>query len=234
MRFSVVIPAHNEAANVEAAVRALHAQTVPPGDVEIIVVDNASTDTTADRARLAGADRVVSEPHQGTNIARQRGFTESTGAIVAFLDADCVPPPGWLLHIERDLALPGVAAVSGPYDYGFTGVKRALDRLVGRTLFAHAGALFHFLFRKKDGILRGGNFAARRETIERIGGLPPLTFWGDDTAIGILIARRVGDVFYDTKLVVKSSPRRFEKRGLVRLTLKYFYYHFKIYFSKDY
>ncbi|MGI3779384.1 MAG: glycosyltransferase family 2 protein, partial [Janthinobacterium lividum] len=71
-RFSVVVPAFNEEAVLARSLEALAAQTFQ-GPVEVIVVDNASTDGTAELARRWGA-RVVHEPQAGVCFARQRGL----------------------------------------------------------------------------------------------------------------------------------------------------------------
>ena len=71
VRFSVVVPAYNEAAYIGRALDSLQHQDFD-GTYEIIVVDNNSTDSTADVAARYGV-RVVSEPQQGVCAARQRG-----------------------------------------------------------------------------------------------------------------------------------------------------------------
>ena len=91
-----------------------------PAD-EIIVVDNGSTDDTAEVARRHGAI-VVPEPRRGIFPATARGFDAASGDILARLDADSVPPRDWIARIvppfERN---PSLAAVTGPGDfYGST------------------------------------------------------------------------------------------------------------------
>lgn len=227
--FSVVIPAWNEAAYLGNAIEALKHQDIGRDQFEIIVVDNGSDDETSAIASKSGADWVFSEPRRGTNIARETGFRKSAGEIVAFLDADCVPPPSWLRQISRALSKNGVVAVSGPYDYGFRGLTKLADKLYTHLLFARADRILKFVFRKPIGVVRAGNFAASRRTLETIGGLPPFTFWGDDTAIGMKIATEVGRVWYNPHLIVKSSPRRFEDHGLIRTTWRYLRHFFRVY-----
>ncbi len=234
MKYSVIIPTHNEAENIGKAISVLNKQSVSRKDFEIIVVDNLSTDNTFEAARKAGADKVIKENIKGTNIARQTGFKNSQGEIVAFLDADCEPLPNWLELIDKDLASGEIKAVSGPFDYGFTGLTKKLDYIYTRKILPNIPALLHFLFRKKAGVIIGGNFAARRNVIEAIGGLPPLAFWGDDVAIAMLISRRVGKVVFNPKLIVKSSPRRFEKTGMANLLFRYIGAYLKIFFSKEF
>jgi len=234
MKYSVVIPAYNEAGHIENAIAALLSQTIKRRDFEIIVADNNSVDNTPELALRAGADLVVKETVRGTNFARQAGFKKSKGEIVAFLDADCQPPPDWLERAGKKILESGIAAVSGPFDYGFRGIKKTLDYLYSRYALPKVPSLLNFIFGKKAGIIIGGNLAVKRKTIETIGGLPPLTFWGDDAALAMLISRRVGKVIFDPDLIVKSSPRRFEKSGFLKLAILYIIAYLKAYFNPSY
>ena len=234
MKFSVVIPAHNEAENIGTAIKALKLQNIDKGQFEIIVVDNNSTDGTFEAAEKAGADIVVKEPKKGTNMARQAGFKASKGDIVAFLDADSEPVCDWLYRIGNDLSREDIFAVSGPYDYGFGGLIWLLSRFYDKYLLNFIQKSLEIIFRRKTGVIWEGNFAAKREAIEKIGGLPPLAFWGDGAAIAMLISRRVGKILFDPDLIIKSSPRRLIKYGIINMTAKYVISYLKIFFSKEF
>ena len=96
---SVVVPASNEGASISATVRAVLAQATPEVELEVIVVDDRSTDDTVQRARAAGATVLsLSGARSGGNpaAARNLGARESRGDPIIFLDADCTPLPGWL------------------------------------------------------------------------------------------------------------------------------------------
>jgi GT2 family glycosyltransferase len=108
---SVVIPAYNAQETIEAAIQSVLAQTVPP--LEIIVVDDGSTDETAERVRRVGERvRYLRQAHAGPAAARNRGAGDARGELIAFLDADDL----WLPEkLERQAAVfqhqPGVEAV---------------------------------------------------------------------------------------------------------------------------
>lgn len=221
IKFSIVIPAYNSGVGIEKTVRSAlnQSRTVPRGDFEVIVVNNNSTDNTAELAKAAGADKVVTENRQGPNQARNRGFLESTGEIIAFLDADCEAPENWLLKIDRVFNDPKIQACGGPYDYGFTGFKALGDWVYTQIIFPLVIGLLTVF--KPTAILIGGNFAVRRSALENIGGIPTVRFWGDDAMVATLIRRIVGEVAFRDDIKVKSSHARFNKDGFVTLALKY-------------
>ena len=88
------------------------------GAYEVIVVDNSSTDDTAEVARAYGV-RVLHEPQPGVCRARQRGTDAARGEIVVSTDADTVCPPDWLQtgSTRSFRAHPGAVAVAGPCRY---------------------------------------------------------------------------------------------------------------------
>lgn len=114
-RVSVVVPSYNDAALLRDCLAALGRQTRPAD--EIVVVDNASEDDTAEVATAAGA-RVVLETRRGILSATAAGFDAADGDLLLRLDADSVPPPDWIARVvaafEADARLD---ALSGPGDY---------------------------------------------------------------------------------------------------------------------
>jgi mycofactocin glycosyltransferase len=101
-RISVVIPARDEAAGIGRTLAALFAQAPHGAALEVLVVDDGSTDGTAVAARGAGA-RVLRLGPPGSReaggapgAARNRGAALATGDPLVFLDADCEPAAGWL------------------------------------------------------------------------------------------------------------------------------------------
>ncbi|GGF04941.1 glycosyltransferase family 2 protein [Mycetocola zhadangensis] len=161
-RISVIIPVYNDAELLRACLSALDAQTRMAD--EIIVVDNASTDASAQVARNAGA-RVVVEPVRGILAATAAGFDAATGDILARLDADSVASPTWLEDIERILeSRQDASAVTGTASfYGGS----ALARWYGR--WCDLGAYFTLIAALLGHPpLFGSNFALRAGAWQRI------------------------------------------------------------------
>ena len=98
-RVSIVIPARNEEANLGRTLSALFDQAPPGVELEVLVVDDGSTDETVAIACGAGARVILLGPRSlggSPGAARNRGARASTGDPIIFLDADCEPAPGWL------------------------------------------------------------------------------------------------------------------------------------------
>lgn len=86
---AVVIPAYNLARYLPEAVESVLAQTVPPDQLEVLVIDDGSTDATAAVAsRFAPRVRYIRQTNRGLPATRNRGIRETTAPYVAFLDAD--------------------------------------------------------------------------------------------------------------------------------------------------
>jgi len=113
-RASVIIPAHNAAGTLCACLRAVKAQTLPPGTYEVLVVDDGSTDGTAERALAEGA-QVLRQPHRGAAAARNLGARHARGGILCFTDADCQPAPDWLAELLLLFEDPRVVGARGVY-----------------------------------------------------------------------------------------------------------------------
>jgi glycosyltransferase involved in cell wall biosynthesis len=110
---SVVICSLNGASGLDRCLTALAAQTARP-QLEIIVVDDGSTDGTSYIARLHRAILVRHETNRGLAAARNSGVRAAGAPIVAFLDDDCEPEPQWAQLLLSGYIAEEVAGVGGP------------------------------------------------------------------------------------------------------------------------
>ncbi len=106
---SIIIPAYDVVDTIEEVVNAALDQSVPSARVEVIVVDNNSTDGTGDVVKRLPV-RHVFEPRRNRSRARNAGAKVATGEFLAFLDADCVVPRHWLESLLDSLDAPWIGA----------------------------------------------------------------------------------------------------------------------------
>ena len=118
---SVVVCSRNRAEHLRTCLAHLADQVVPDGTrVEVLVVDNGSTDGTPavlDAWRAADPEhrRATDEPRAGLSRARNRGVADARGEVVLFIDDDAVAPRGWVAaHLATYRRDPAVSAVGGP------------------------------------------------------------------------------------------------------------------------
>jgi cellulose synthase/poly-beta-1,6-N-acetylglucosamine synthase-like glycosyltransferase len=109
---SVIVPAFNARETLGPCLRALHAQTHPAD--EIIVVDDGSTDGTAELARRYDV-HVIRQANAGPAAARNAGARTASGDLLLFTDADCVPCPDWIARMVNPFADDSVAGAKGVY-----------------------------------------------------------------------------------------------------------------------
>ena len=185
---------------------------------EVLVIDNASTDETGALARSIPGVRVISEPTKGLVIARETARREAKGDILAYVDADCRAPLQWLERIEARFARhPALVAVTGPYRfYDWDLLGRALIRAYDAVVAPPTHVLVHYLA-GAGAILYGGNFAVRREALERIHGFDrSIEFHGEDTNLGRRLTP-LGSIEVARECWLWTSARRYRAMGKRRV-----------------
>ncbi len=169
---SVVIPNYNYARYVPAAIESVLGQSRPPGlEVEVVVVDNGSTDDSLQVLQAyAGRIRIIAQENRGQSGARNRGIAESTGQFVAFCDADDAWQP---LKLERQLEKMNRPEVGLVY----TGYEEADSRLrpLRAVMPAQRGHLLRRFAESAAAVIPGGESTVliRRECLEQVGVFDP-------------------------------------------------------------
>ncbi len=234
MKISFVIPAHNEEAMVGQCLRSVFDEIDRVHDagvhldVEVVVVDNASTDHTREEALKFPNVTVVSERLKGLVYARRAGWVATDGELVANIDADTKLPTGWLTTVLAEFAKDSsLVALSGPYlYYDLPAWKRALVKV-----FYFIGWLIHLLnhhILKVGAMVQGGNFVLKRSAWDSVGGFDvTISFYGEDTDVAKRIGV-VGGVLWTWRLPMYTTGRRLEKEGLVRMSWIYTLNHLSV------
>ena len=219
MTISLIICAHNEELWLRMCLT--HAlQNKIPELFEVIVIDNASTDKTAEIAQsfvsVFPFVRVVREEEKGLTKARARGLKEASGDILCYIDADTRMPPLWLQKVQTAFAKnPKLVGLSGPYQYyDLSNWSQFLNTLYW-IFFAYPTYFF------TGYMIVGGNFAAKREALLEMGGFDTtIDFYGEDTNIARRLAK-IGKVKFTLFLPMPTSGRRLKKEGVLKVGFTY-------------
>lgn len=181
---SFCIPTKNRVRTIEACLRSIRAQQYP--SVEIVVVDNESTDETANIAKRY-ADKVLSSPGP-LGFVRQVSTDAATGEVLAIFDDDIViPHENWL----RD----AVQLFTPDERVGTVWPKMVPPRGSGiftRCFFALNDEIFADRMRRTRGVFGGGNSLFRRSAFEAVGGFDSTADFGED----MILASRLRQAGY--------------------------------------
>jgi glycosyltransferase involved in cell wall biosynthesis len=199
---SVIVAARNSERGVERLLAALAAQTLARERFEVLLVDDCSTDATAEVARRSGIARVLSTPRRGGSYAaRNVALPEARGEAIAITDADCVPAPDWL---ERGLeALATGADVAGGLIDVRLGERPTLAEVVDV-----ARGLDQRRCVEEWGFAATANFFARRDVFERIGHFNERLVSGGDNELGQRATAAGLRLAYAPQARVEHAPRR--------------------------
>ncbi|MDO5696434.1 MAG: glycosyltransferase family 2 protein [Dermatophilus congolensis] len=204
---SIVVPGYNEGKVIEAAVRSILAN--PYRNIEVILVDDGSTDNTADLMEALAAEdpraSAIRKPNGGKGSALNTGFAASSGEIVMFVDSDGVFTEASITAALVAFSHPRIGAVCG--DDRPSNVDRPLTRFLA--FIAHVGT---GLVRRAFSLLgcmpvvSGNNGAFRRSVLEEVGGLRTDTL-GEDLELTWRIHRAgYGVAFAPRAIVYAETP----------------------------
>jgi cellulose synthase/poly-beta-1,6-N-acetylglucosamine synthase-like glycosyltransferase/peptidoglycan/xylan/chitin deacetylase (PgdA/CDA1 family) len=191
---SIVVPAFNEAAGIDRAVRSLASARYP--NLEVIVVDDGSTDGTAElveRLELPGVT-VLNQANAGKPAALNRGLAAAAHDVVVMVDADTVFEPETLGRLVQPLADPEVGAVSGNTKVGnrrgLLGTWQHIEYVMGFNLDRRLYDVLECM-----PTVPGAIGAFRRQALEEIGGISDSTL-AEDTDVTIALGRARWRVVY--------------------------------------
>ena len=219
VKMSIVIPAYNEEAYQDECLRSVLEDIIGStgcGPVEVLVIDNASTDRTSEVASRFPGVRVAHEPDKGLTKARQRGLMVARGDVIGYVDADTRMPQGWIRAVLGSFdADPDTVCVSGPYIYyDLPPLSKFFVRMYWWAIALPIYGITGYM-------AVGGNFAARRSAILAIKGFDrTIAFYGEDTDIARRLSA-VGRVRFLMSLVMYTSARRIKAEGLFRTAAVY-------------
>ena len=203
-RVSVIIPVWNGQTSIGRCLASLHRQSYPSDRIQIIVVDNGSTDKTIEVVQSFEDIILLTEPVESSYRARNLGLDHAKGDIIAFTDADCEVDPAW---IEA-----GVSAITQNAD---TAVAAGSVQLIPahENGYSRAAHLYEeqFAFRQDEAARLGHsmtvNWMSPRWVFEKVGKFDPELKSGGDLELSGRISGAGHCVRYVPDMVVYHPAR---------------------------
>ncbi|MBN2067701.1 MAG: glycosyltransferase [Candidatus Diapherotrites archaeon] len=204
---SVVVPVHNGSKTIEACLKSILGQkTGYP--YEVIVVDDGSTDSTAEIVNKFKSVKLVSQRQQGPAVARNNGAKNAKNSIVVFVDSDCIANSNWLQEMLKPLEKESIAGVQGRY-------KSLQKELVARLIQLEIEQRHDKMAERKFIDFMGSFSAAyRKRVFMEMKGFDtsfPMAS-GEDTDLSFRIAKKGYKLFFSPKAIVAHlHPTSFRK-----------------------
>ena len=212
---TVLVPAFNEEKLIRDCLESLIAQQPQPD--EILVVDNNSTDATADIVRKVIAENpnaninLITETKQGCVFARETGWRAAQGDVIVHVDSDETFPPGWIAKIHEILRQkPDIGAFGGVIRFPNAPFLIWLSQVIYNRFYPYA-----LQWQRGFPYLCGGMTVIKREVLEKIDGYKNKP---DNQLDDYYLASKTHELGYETyytpNLWVWHSLRRYEQGGL--------------------
>ncbi len=185
--FTVVVCSYNGSSTIRQTLERLNALDYP--DYEVIVVNDGSTDTTADIVKEFPVT-LISTENKGLSSARNTGYLAGSGDLVAYIDDDAFPEEHWLRYLAMAFIQQDVAAVGGP-NYPVPNDVMVADCVAN----APGGPMEVMLTDNIAEHIPGCNMSFRRSALNQIGGFDPqFRAAGDDVDLCWRIQQEVGSI----------------------------------------
>ena len=218
---SIIIPARNEEENIGTLLKALQQQTYPKSLVEIIVIDDHSTDRTASIVSAFAGVKLLALEDDAINSykkkAIEKGIAAASGEWIITTDADCIPPPAWLQTIVSFKEKTDAGFIVAPVVFGYSHqpvqLFQAIDFMV---LQGITGASVH---KKMHSMCNGANLAYDKQLFFEVNGFAGIDYIasGDDMLLMHKIAKKYpGKIHYlkSREAIVSTQPMQTWKQFL--------------------
>ena len=204
-KISVIVPARNEEENIGQLLQALQNQTYPKELFEVIVVDDHSTDKTANIVQQFSAVKIIQLKDDGINSYKKKaietGIAAATGELIVTTDADCLPSKDWLKLIvaykEEKQSVFIAAPVKIDSSSSLVQMFQAMDFMVLQGITGAA------VYKKKMSMCNGANLAYERKAFYEVNGFAGIDHIasGDD----MLLMHKIWKQYPDRVHYLKSK-----------------------------
>jgi GT2 family glycosyltransferase len=215
-RIDIVIPAKNEEKHLGRLLSALSRQTYPSDLVSIRVVDNGSTDGTANIARANGASVLSAEGFVGA--VRNAGIRAGNAELIGLLDADCVPVQHWIASMVQTFARPQIGVCAGSLQNICQ--NKLVKMFADRSIFASWEMMSKCTVRGESSPYPWamlGNAMIRRKAVEQAGMFDESLFRNEDVDLTV----RLVQMGYQIACAPQASVQHFETDSPAKYLLKH-------------
>lgn len=201
-RVTVIVPVWNGEETIGPCIESLIDQSYPAENLEILVVDNGSTDRTAQIVKSYEKIAYLLEPSPGSYAARNTGLARATGSVIAFIDADCLADRDWIASgVGRIASVPKLGILAGHVEIVRTRTVTAPIFLYERT----------FSFRQAD-LARSGkcvtaNWMSPKAIFDTVGHFDGSLKSGGDWLLSSQISANGYAVVYVPEMIVRHPTR---------------------------
>jgi glycosyltransferase involved in cell wall biosynthesis len=224
-RVSVIVCTYNDENHIGECVEALLVQTYPCKLLELIIVDDGSTDRTPDILRKYETVRYLRQQNQGPSAARNLGIIKATGEYICFTDSDCRAAPDWvecLISAYRHGKAQKCCSLGGrqmghPDDPPFA---RQVDRFLSAVGFIGGDYVKPYMAARKVGHNASCNTSYRKQALIEVGGFRRGMFPGEDVEMDRRLADRGWTVWFTPDAVV-FHHRPVDWADLLRMLQRY-------------
>jgi glycosyltransferase involved in cell wall biosynthesis len=205
LTLTLVIPVFNEEGYLNNCLGSVAAQTHMPA--QVIVVNNNSSDKSADVARQYPFVTLLNEKKPGVLHARNLGFKAANGNIIARIDADTFLPPRWVENAIRSFEDKSISAVTGPVDYYDMPLPSR------NHFFDHIMRSSIYNWSPKSPFLYGSNMAIRADAWRSVeSGLCRDNYLHEDLDLAIHLHQQGKKILYTKNLMAGASGRRYNDK----------------------
>lgn len=202
---SVIVPVYNSESTIRPFLKCLlNQKDVDPEKLEIVVVDNGSSDRTPDLVREFPVKLYFETAIRSPYAARNRGIVESTGDILAFTDANKFPGEKWIAAGIEALEETGAEIAGGEIRFDI-GTNPSAAELYDAVTFNNNRKLVH-----KERASVTGNFFVRRSQFEKVGLFPEGFRSGMDVWWSQRAVKKGAVLAFAENAVVTCQPRKFQ------------------------
>ncbi len=217
-RISIIVPVHNGRSTIRRCIESLLALRHP--SYEIIVVDDGSTDDSADICRSYGV-KVIRVEQGGPSGARNIGIAEAAGELIAFTDDDCIVHPQWLSELEHAFSAPDIGGAGG--DQMSPNDETRFGRDI-QDYFKSVGFMTGYVKNYRRLIETDHNPSCnamyRKDVLTEVGGFDEMLFPSEDVDLDYKIIRNGYRILFNPAAVV-AHYRPQSYRSFMRMMYKY-------------